>query len=686
MPLSRSLFSGVPVRLAFTAVFFSVLCGMVMPYPAWSQTSFHGHARIEKIKGDPTKGYVEQYEYKAFLVPTGTGTGHSYHCGDPGTAIDPYSGCITFPNSNDPSLSAGTYTLFTSLNEFFARGKIVPNVVINNGQQTTQHALQPVDYSGYYDNTSWDPTGGNPVFQTFIATGVGISRVAFAKADATTGGTIDVSILRDTGGNVETWTQVGPTRSVNRGGSGGDHWVSWDGGEVTTTAGNRYAVRLSASNGISIQPFWSNDTFYASGTGYRATQSNPAGHDYYMAVFADNDGTTATIMVRSGNIGNLPSLGWKTMWAQGYTARGTSFAASSLMATVGGSSGWNFTIKAHVHSGSPSGPQVGPTKTVPVAFRPFIGCAGVAFGPGEVPTTPGQLYWIVYENNNGSGFNAVHMTENGGNTYSGGTCRFFDGGSWSGDQSDDLYINLFEYLPSGGPTATPTITPTPVVGANLLQNFGFEQSSGQSHPSWTNPGTFGTNGAFPSPGGAQEGSQWADKSYGGGGFQQFEIYQTVKVSPGSLYRLAAYCNVGGNNGTAVAKLMWKNGSYAGDFSGTLLDSESWAYPSSSIPWTEMSGLVTPTGTQLTIILRNEINGWGGGVNWDNCSVVLQSSGAATATPTRTPTRTPTPTTPAVSTPTRTATPSPTKTPTSGPSPTPFPTQSNVNINLWEGYH
>jgi hypothetical protein len=576
---------------------------------------FHGHARVDSIDGPD----MELYEYKAFLSPNGSGTGYRYHVGDPGTALHPYEGCITI---ND--IPAGTYSLMTSWGEIWPRGKVVSGVVINNGLTTEQDAYEPVDYSGYYNKSvighEYDPTGGNPVFQTFIATGTSITRVSFQKADGNNTGNIEVSIRRDTGGNVETWLQEGPTRSVQRG-TYGDHWVSWDAGEVETTPGLRYAVRLYGTTG-NIQPSWRNDSLYPSGTGYRTNQSNPANHDYYIAVFSDKDGTINTMTPRSGNIGSL--AGWWDRWAQSYTAQGSSLAGGCLMGTLGGSSGWDFEVRVTVRSGTPGGPQVGPTKVMPVGFRPFIGVAGVCYSQNEVPTTPGQTYWIVYEREGGGGFNALRMNE--GNTYSGGTSSYYNG-VWN-SQSYDLFMNIYEYAATE-PIPTPTVTPTVAPGTNLLGNWSFELSSGTSHPSWTNNSDFGTNGLYPHPGGAHEGSQWASYSHGAAIIQ--ELYQTVSVSPGHTYRVAAYCNIGGEGSTATAKLMWYNGGYPGKGNGTVVDSETWTYGQPFVPWTELSGLVTPTGGLLTFIVQNDIGGYAAGVNWDSCSVVDQSISEPTPT-------------------------------------------------------
>lgn len=395
---------------------------------------------MERIKGDPSRGYLELYEYKAFLTPVGTGTGLSYHMGDPGTALHPGQGCITLPRFA-PELPPGEYTLMTSWGEFFPRGKIVPHIEIIEGVTTERDALQPIDYSGYLTQSQWDPSGAQDIYQTFVATGSSITRATFAKADNNSGGEIEFSIHLSDGGAVETWPQVGPARRRSRGGYGGDHWVSWNAGEVPTTPGETCAIRLRAINGPNIQPYWSPDAYYPQGTGYRNSQSSPAGHDYYIAVFSDNDGTIHTITNRRSGYHHL-FQNFQQKVAQSWTARGTSFAGSTLMVTVGGSDGWRFTCNISVHAGTPGGPQIGPTKTMPNAFAPFAGVAGAAFAPGEVPTTPGETYWVVYERPGGAGFNAYRMNE--GNTYAEGTGARMEGGQWI-TLSEDLLINLFEY-------------------------------------------------------------------------------------------------------------------------------------------------------------------------------------------------------------------------------------------------
>lgn len=570
--------------------------------PAAGSGTFHGHARLERIKDDPSKGFVELYEYKAFLSPLGFGTGFSYHIGDPGTAIHPGHGCITFRN-----VPAGTYTLMTSWGEIFPRGRILTGIVIRDGQTTEQDVLQPIDYSGYYTESQWDNVGANPVFQTFIATSTGINRVSFRKADANATGHVLFSIHRDNGGAVETWPQVGPTRSTQRGG-GGDHWASWQGGEVPTTPGERYAVRLEATNAVNIQPYWCDDSFYPQGTGYRGSQAGPAHHDYYMAVFSDSTETLATILPRSGEI---PLTDWWEKWAQSYTAQSTSFAGCTLMGSVGGSGGWDFPVKVSVHHGGPDGPQIGPTKTMPSGFRPFIGVLGASFAPGEIPTVVGQRYWIVYEHAQGTGFNACRMAE--GDAYSGGTGYYTDlSGAWR-TLPYDLLISVFEYAPS----VVPTPTPGPGDGNRLL-NPGFEESSGQAHPRWINEGGYWTNNNFPKPTAAREGAQWAGFSSGSGQTVQSGIYQQVEVEPGRRYRLSAWTHLGGAAGSATAGLYWADGDILRGAPARRIGEAQWTHPGSSVGWSQLAGDVQATQTTMTFLLRADIDGWGAGVNWDEC--------------------------------------------------------------------
>lgn len=235
-------------------------------------------------------------------------------------------------------------------------------------------------------------------------------------------------------------------------------------------------------------------------------------------------------------------------------------------------------------------------------------------------------------------------------------------------------------------TNTPAATSTPFTGSNMLDNPGFEQSNGASHPFWTNNTLFGTNGTFPHPGTAQEGVKWASVSYGQGGTDAHELYQSVSVIPGHTYRLSVRAMLGGIDGTTTASLRWADGSYTGG-GGSVIASHVWTHPQVPTAWIELTNTVTPASNTMAFILRAEFQGWGSGVNFDNCVLFDLAGPSATKTPTlaatSTPTRTATPTftqpppSTATRTPTATFTSPPastaTRTPTSVPSGTSTPT-------------
>ena len=113
VPPGRSPVHGIAIGLL-------TLTGIMGATLAAADGSLHGHARFEKVKGRPDLGYVELYEYKAFICRDGnTSNCYGYHVGDPGTALHPGTGCYWFP-----SVPAGTYSLITSYGKFFPRGKI----------------------------------------------------------------------------------------------------------------------------------------------------------------------------------------------------------------------------------------------------------------------------------------------------------------------------------------------------------------------------------------------------------------------------------------------------------------------------------------------------------------------------------------------------------------------------------
>jgi len=407
--------------------------------PAGNAEDFHGHAKFERVKGRADLGYVELYEYKAFLCPVGTGQGFSYHVGDPGTALHPYEGCITIGN-----VPPGEYALLTFQANFFPRGTVVPNITVAPGGGAEQDALEPIDYSGHYDDPNldppWDEGWADQYFQTFTAEGTSIVRVAF-KSPGSSVDLYEVSVHDGSGGgSVDAWPQIGPSRTIGHQ-TGSDRWVAWRSGEAPTSPGQTYAVRIRDAQGSkTFSLYWISGDLYPQGTCYRYNGEGPVDKDLYMAVFSDSDGTIVSCMILSHEMG--PLLGDHPKWAQSFTAQGRALAGFAVYAANphDAPDNWDWTGVLSVHHSAPDGEQIGPTKTVPSAFYPHLGIVGCAYGPDEVPLAHGETYWIVFDPTDPS-INPVGL----GHDYLGGRAAFWNGNAWEYLLAADMQMNIYEY-------------------------------------------------------------------------------------------------------------------------------------------------------------------------------------------------------------------------------------------------
>lgn len=161
---------------------------------------------------------------------------------------------------------------------------------------------------------------------------------------------------------------------------------------------------------------------------------------------------------------------------------------------------------------------------------------------------------------------------------------------------------------------------------NLLEgsNWSFEQS-GSSEAPWDDTGNFFVvNMPFAQARGARDGANSVGYSKGPTGFEAHELWFTATVTPGKTYRVSTWAFVWGADGSSTARLEWNNGGYPGIAGGTQIGSAvTWSAPNAASGWTEISGNVTPTGSQLTMILRAEVNsgGTGAAVHFDACFIV-----------------------------------------------------------------
>jgi hypothetical protein len=381
-----ALLAGAGLVLAFTAP------------PCSALGKLEGHARVEISKGHPEKGHIELYEWDVWLTPNGQGENRVRRTGAPPMENVRHDGYYSFYPL------AGTYSLYMHQPEWWVRPKVIPNINIRDGQELTINAEPPTDYSMVFGNNMgpWQGKGdpwawATTWHQTFIALGTGITKVQFKLAGTNTE-RVRVSVHEDNGDpNPENWPQVGPERVIPNVGTMGDNWTGWLSGEVPTTPGKTYAVRLHDAGGNrDFGPFVYRDALgdgYEKGTAYGDGEAKP--FDLYMTISADNDGSLIAYGKRAASKpGGL--AGWAVSWGQTWKAIGKSLAGMDLFA-ASGSSKYSGIIHAEVtvHRGGPGGKQIGPTKRVNTAWwGPGVGIFAVSYSPGEVPLTPGGTYCI----------------------------------------------------------------------------------------------------------------------------------------------------------------------------------------------------------------------------------------------------------------------------------------------------
>jgi len=387
-----------------------------------------GEGRFERIKGRPGD-YVELYEWDLYLSPDGgTTLGQSRRLGAEGGG-GYYS--IDAP--------AGMYTILVTQPIFFARPKVVRDVQVVDGQVSVVNPELNLDYSCYHMGDGEWTEFNSPWFQTFVATGTSINRIQF-RIPGWNCSSIAVSVHESNGGNILTWPQVGPTKTVSPG--YGDLWVGYRSGEVPTTPGKTYAIKLTglgSNPNFAIYRRIEDGHGYAQGQAYDAN-GNPRNMDLLICVFSDNDGTIIPYI--DTTIGNVEDLaGTAHTWGQTFRATGVALAAVDCFIAA---STWDIDVTFRIREGGPNGPQVGPTKTAQALYQASTcGLVGVSYAPGEVMLTPGNTYYIEMTSPDSPTFAAYKFHSQADNGYPYGDA-YKDGVR---QQNVDLEMTIIEYVP-----------------------------------------------------------------------------------------------------------------------------------------------------------------------------------------------------------------------------------------------
>lgn len=410
----KRAFIGCGVALA------AVLTLMATPerVDAFGFGDVHGRGRFEKIKGQPQMGYVELYESDLFMSFSDSSIlGQARRLG---TTWWGGTSCITSTVGDGRyciHAFEGDYSLLVNQPDFFIRPKVVPDLTVVRQQVMEVNVELPIDYSTYFNNSWTNP--GTTWYQTFTATGTGVTGVSFLLA-GTSAGQADVSILEDNGDpDVRNWQHVA-TRRESSIGANTDNWVRWRSGEVPMIPQTRYAVRVTGIGGT-FQPYKRDKDSNSYGAGDpdiegQAYDQNGIAQNFDLnyVVFADNDGTIVTMNKRNSGIGFLQDGNFGTRWGQTFVAQGQGLAGVDVFA-AGAENQWDLDFLWKVREGGPTGTQIGPDKITEAAFfGAGAGLHGVSYNPDEVTLVPGQTYFVEFNIHNppaqSPGFNPYIMT------------------------------------------------------------------------------------------------------------------------------------------------------------------------------------------------------------------------------------------------------------------------------------
>jgi hypothetical protein len=311
--------------------------------------------------------------------------------------------------------AAGNYTLLFTQPAHFMRPHILNNVFTRADEKILGLRVTPQFDFCSFSEKEWDTKPATDYFQTFVARGRSVTAIGFKLASDGVDGAgpnkqnLLASVHRRSDGTPDKWPQVGPAVPVLEVDSGGPKnyvWsAGWNSGEVPLTPGETYTVHLCAETpGNGFQGFW-RKVEGAAPKCFRIGKDGDAAfqdRQLWMAVSADGDGLVIPYNKRvQKSFGQFGGMAKR--WSQTYVAQGRSLAGAVLYAAVSGAQPPLARQRAtvRVRHGAPDGPRVGIEKLA-IGNGNYTGDASwgvfaVAFAPGEVPLTPGDIYAIEFE-------------------------------------------------------------------------------------------------------------------------------------------------------------------------------------------------------------------------------------------------------------------------------------------------
>jgi len=408
--------------------------------------------------------------------------------------------------------SAGRYTVLFTGPAHYIRPTILTNQFLADGDVVDRRVMPEFDYA-IFDDHHWDGKAAREYFQPFVARGTSVTQIGFRPVHDGVDGVgpakqdVLLSIHRGGEGTPDRWPQVGPTLlvpEVDCGGAKG-YWFSggFNSGEVPTTPGQTYAVRVRPANPEGrMQMFWhpgepagtavkkgddkdekSDKAPTLAGCFRVGTdgQGQQTDNPIWMAVASDHDGVLVPYNKRvHRKFANLTNS--RKKWSQTYVAQGRSLAGVIVYAAVSGAQPplSRQRVAVRVREGGRDGRLVGREK-IAIGDGAYTGDAswgmfGVVFSPGEVPLEPGKTYAIEMESI--ENYETLHGFVNIKDQVSNGQPGFTPyrkdelddyphGTSWRDGREKmdfDLDMQILEYKHEGGDWST-AVEPN-----NLLDN------------------------------------------------------------------------------------------------------------------------------------------------------------------------------------------------------------------------
>ncbi|MGQ9456578.1 MAG: hypothetical protein ACUVRS_12190, partial [Armatimonadota bacterium] len=259
---------------------------------------------------------------------------------------------------------------------------------------------------------SWDTTWHKGVAQTFVADGTCILKVTIRIASSTAN--FNISVHKDG----PTGPQIGPTRTVSAG-FGGAATAVWQPGEVPTTPGSTYCVKVMRTDGQAfslylVEPLVDNGDACPGGCLWWFDGSSwVPDWNWDTGIIVVSDGYGLLCNLNAGKWGrwgtNVPGA---STFGQTFVARGSGLVSASFTVDTSG----NYVVSVYNYDGA-IGSQIGTSKILSAGAN--TESIGVVWGPGEFPPlVQGRTYYIEIKRQGGGVFGSYRTN---GDVYTGGT-------------------------------------------------------------------------------------------------------------------------------------------------------------------------------------------------------------------------------------------------------------------------